>query len=113
MKQFKKMKRWTKTTMILSVVVFFGLVILIMFAEEKVTDAISVEKVIMTKDSPIENRFSSIDYVWGEGSVTKSITVYYFFAEDGTCVEVEPGVYHTKNPGDTHWGPWQKKVRTY
>ena len=109
--QFEKMKHRSRVRFLLSMAGILVLLVVVVFIENRYTEAISVEKVILVKDAPIENRFSSTDFAVGEGSVTKSVTVYYFYAEDGTCVEVEPGVYHTKNVGETYRGPWKKKSK--
>jgi len=59
------------------------------------------KKLVIGKDAPIENRFSSGDIIFGSGSVTKSQTVYYIVGEDGTLCEVDLGVYARIKIGDS------------
>ena len=66
-----------------------------------------VTKVISSKEAPIENRFSAGDFFFGSGSISKSQTVYYFFAEDGTMVEVDLRTYASKKVGDNYSANWK------
>jgi len=76
--------------------------------EQKAREAVyNAGKVVSAKDAPIENRFSATDYFWGEGSVTKSTTVYYLYSEDGYSLEVDRKVYHQTKIGDRVKGHWQ------
>jgi hypothetical protein len=59
-------------------------------------------KKIIAKESPIENRFSASDFFFGNGSITKSETVYYLIAEDGTACEVKVGIWAKTKIGDSH-----------
>lgn len=59
-------------------------------------------KVIKAKDAPIENKFSSGDYFFGEGSVTKSQTVYYFYFKDGSSKEVKRETYFKFDEGEKY-----------
>ena len=59
-------------------------------------------KIIASKEAPIENRFSAGDFFFGEGSITKSQTVYYFVSTDGKMVEVDLRTYSTKKIGDSY-----------
>lgn len=56
-------------------------------------------KKIIEKSAPNENRFSAGDFVFGKGSVTKTRTVYYLIAEDGTVCEVGLSEYHKTKIG--------------
>lgn len=62
----------------------------------------SKTKVIAAKEAPIENNFSGIDFFFGNGSITKSQTVYYFIAVDGALVSVDLKTYASKKIGDTY-----------
>jgi len=64
-------------------------------------------KIIKTKDAPSENRFSAGDYFFGGGSITKTQTVYYFYAKDGTSVEVDRKIYFQYDEGDSYYGYWR------
>lgn len=65
-----------------------------------------IERVISEKDAPIENEFSGVDFIFGEGSITKSVTVYYFYSEDGLSVKVDRKTYFSKKVGDVYVGEW-------
>jgi hypothetical protein len=58
-------------------------------------------KVIIDKTSPNENRFSGTEFIFQGTVVTKTQTVYYLIAEDGTVCEVGLTKYHQSNIGDT------------
>jgi len=69
-----------------------------------------IERVISEKDAPIENEFSGVDFIFGEGSITKSVTVYYFYSEDGLSVKVDRKTYFSKKVGDVYVG---NGIKTY
>lgn len=59
-------------------------------------------KKIIAKQAPIENRVSAWDTLTGDGSIrTKSKTVYYLVADDGTVAEVGLSVYTTTQIGES------------
>jgi hypothetical protein len=64
-------------------------------------------KTVIGKESPNENRLSPGDFFFGGGSITKTKTVYYLIAEDGTVCEVGLSAYHKTKIGDNyscrHW----------
>lgn len=70
--------------------------------ELRQTEYIAKTKVIAAKEAPIENNFSGIDFFFGNGSITKSQTVYYFIAVDGALVNVDIKTYASKKIGDTY-----------
>lgn len=51
-------------------------------------------KDVIAKDNPIENRFSTTDFFLGEGSVTKSQTVFYLYFEGNYFMEVDNSTYN-------------------
>lgn len=57
------------------------------------------EKVI-EKQTPIENEFSGADFFFGNGSITKSNTVYYLVLENGTDKKVSRQTFNKTNIGD-------------
>lgn len=63
---------------------------------------INYSKIIADKQAPIENRFSGTDFLFGNGSITKSQTVYYFISTDGKMVEVDLRTYSKYKIGDTY-----------
>jgi hypothetical protein len=71
----------------------------------------AVTKRIAAKDSPVENRVSVLDTATGGGSVrTKSTTVYYLIAEDGTACEVGMSAWHRTKVGDSFTSSgWEEK----
>lgn len=60
-------------------------------------------KIIADKQAPIENKFSGVDFLFGEGSITKSQTVYYFISEDNKTVEVSLKEYSKFKIGDKYY----------
>lgn len=66
-------------------------------------------KVIVNKISSVENRFSGADYIFGQGSVTKSASVYYLAASDGTVCEVGLSQYLVAKEGEKYEGRWVSK----
>jgi|SRR5712671_2474932 len=61
-----------------------------------------LSKVIKGKVSPVENRISGWDTLTGDGGVrTKSTTVYYLIAVDGTRCEVDLGTFYRVELGST------------
>jgi hypothetical protein len=60
-----------------------------------------IMKTVSDKVAPIENRLSGTDFFFGNGSVTKSRTVYYLISEDGYRVEVGIQEYSKTKIGDT------------
>ena len=67
-------------------------------------------KIIIAKENPIENRFSAADFLFGNGSITKSETVYYLVAEDGTVCEVTVSKWAKTKIGDSFLCPlWVEK----
>lgn len=58
--------------------------------------------IINAKDQPIENRLSGGDFIFGNGSITKSQTIYYFYFENGTSKEVNREEFFKFNVGDKY-----------
>jgi len=63
---------------------------------------LSYIKIIADKQAPIENRLSGADFLFGNGSITKSQTVYYFISTDGKMVEVDIRTYSKYKIGDSY-----------
>jgi hypothetical protein len=63
--------------------------------------------VVIDKQAPIENRISPLDVLLGS-SITKSMTVYYIIAEDGTICEVDMGTYSKAKISDYLLCNWKK-----
>lgn len=61
-----------------------------------------ISKTIIDKQASVENRFSGSDFFFGNGSITKSKTVYYLVAEDGTAAEVGLTDYSRTKVGDKY-----------
>ncbi len=57
---------------------------------------------ITEKGNDIDNRFSAGDFFFGNGSVTKSETVYFLILEDGNIVEVDRGEYYKYKVGENY-----------
>lgn len=67
-------------------------------------------KRVIAKESPVENRFSAWDTFTRGGIHTKTETVYYLIAEDGTAVEVEMGEWVRVKIGDSYsTSGWTKR----
>jgi len=58
-------------------------------------------KVITAKDAPIESRIGL--FTWN-----KTKTIYYFYAKDGTWIEVDRATYHQYQVGDRFSGKWKE-----
>lgn len=65
-------------------------------------------KTVASKMERIENRFSGTDFMFGEGSITKSKTVYYLVATDGTACEVGMSEYARTKVGEKYSGTWRE-----
>lgn len=63
----------------------------------------SYYKTIKAKDQPIENQFSAGDYFFGNGSITKSQTVYYLYFTDGSSESVSRENYFKFDVGDQYY----------
>jgi hypothetical protein len=50
-------------------------------------------KLVTSKAESIENRLSGVDLFFGDGSVTKTQSVYYLVADDGSLCEVGLSTY--------------------
>ena len=61
-----------------------------------------IEKIIIEKQAPVENRFSGGDFFFGSGSITKSRTVYYLIADDGTVADVGLSDYARQKIGEPY-----------
>ena len=66
-------------------------------------------KKVMQKLESIENRISMTEMAFGQGSVTKSQTIYYLASEDGTVCEVGMSDYLRVKVGDMYEGAWKQK----
>jgi hypothetical protein len=67
-------------------------------------------KTIVAKESPIENRLSGTEILFGSGSITKSETVYYLIAEDGTIVETDIVTWAKVKIGESYTTRYWKKT---
>ena len=69
-------------------------------------------KKIIAKADPIENKVSGWDTLTGDGGIrTKSKTVYYLIAEDGTHCEVDMGTWYRVQVGSQQgceFGNWEQ-----
>ena len=66
-------------------------------------------KKVTQKLESIENKISMTEIALGNGSVTKSQTVYYLASADGTVCEVGMSDYLRVKVGDMHEGAWKQK----
>lgn len=57
-------------------------------------------KIVVAKETPIENRISGVEIFFGEGSISKSQTVYYLIFEDGSSREVLRKRFYQVKIGD-------------
>jgi len=62
-----------------------------------------IEKVISSKDAPIESRYSI--GLFGEGY--RSDTIYYLYADDGTSIKVDRSFYNRVKIGDKVKARWK------
>lgn len=67
-------------------------------------------KKIVAKENPIENRVSGVEILFGSGSITKSETIYYLIADDGTSVQTDMGTWTKFKIGDSLTSSaWRRK----
>lgn len=66
-------------------------------------------KTVIDKISPNENRLSRADLIFGQGSITKTETVYYLVAEDATVCEVGMTNYFKVKIGQKYSCFWMSK----
>lgn len=71
-------------------------------AERKKIHGDAWTKKVIGKEAAIENRFSAVDVFFGNGSITKSQTVYYLIASDGSVTEVGMSDYSRTKIGDMY-----------
>lgn len=82
-------------------VLIFAAVLMTMAFNHRDYNTQEVSKQIIDKQSPIENRVSGAEILFGSGSITKSVTVYYLIASDGTACEVDMTKYSLTKINDT------------
>lgn len=66
-------------------------------------------KTVIGKEHPNENRFSAGDFFFGSGSITKTKTIYYLIAEDGTVCEVGLSAYYKTKIGSKYNCNWERR----
>ena len=67
----------------------------------------STSKIVSEKTTAIENEVSGIEILFGNGSITKSVTVYYLVAEDGTSCKVSMSEWNKSKIGSSYIGYWK------
>jgi len=72
------------------------------------TPKITVQtKVISAKDAPIESKFSTGLFLLSGVPHSRTETVYYFYAKDGTSIKVDRATYHQYQVNDEFTGKWK------
>lgn len=99
---------------LLLLAVLFGVLLSFTGCDEFASSSASSDrvesKVIAAKESPIESRVSAMEIAFGSGSITKSVTVYYLVATDGSITEVDVSTWARTNVGDTYTtSRWEQK----
>ena len=69
----------------------------------RVSQKVMIEKVVTSKDAPIESKYSI--GLFGEGY--RSDTVYYLYADDGTSIKVDRVFYNRVKIGDKVKAGWK------